>query len=115
MNTKTKRIKKEKSEFKSNPEIKKPIYQVMKVFGCQWDPGMPEDVKRSFFRIFDTCPGNDVFVSYEIGDTKISEEDKKCQWAQDIIRLDKWLTDNGAKGPIDDHHSGETVLIKHWW
>lgn len=84
-----------------------PIYKMMKVFDCQWDPGMPDDVKKAFFDSqFDTCC-NDVYVAWdvELGDSDYDSPDE----IQSKRRLvDQWLIDNGA-------NSGETVLIKHWW
>jgi hypothetical protein len=98
------------------------IYRTMKVFDCQWDPGMPEDVKDAFFKIFDEA-GNDVYVEYEIANERFSTAEKpipgladeNSEWALRKKLLDDWLIANGAEGPKSDDSSGETVLIKHWW
>ena len=103
-------------------KTKKPIYRTMKVFDCQWDPGMPDDVKDAFFEIYEHA-GTDVFVEHEIANERFSTAenpiaglaDENSEWAQRKILLDKWLIENGAEGPKDDDSSGETVLIKHWW
>lgn len=91
-----------------------PIYKTMKVFDSQWNPGMPEDVKRGFFRIFMDRAHNDVFVEYSINGEVFSPEDEKTEWCQDKIRLDAWLVENGAD-PGGPGVSGETAIIKHWW
>lgn len=94
--------------------MNKSIYRTMKVFDCQWDPGMPEDVKEAFFKIFDRT-SNDVFVEWQIANEKFSAADENSEWAQRKKLLDTWLITNGADGPKNDDSSGETVLIKHWW
>lgn len=87
----------------------------MKVFDCQWNPGMPEDVKESFFRIFrERCISNDVLVEHSVNDEVFLPEDEETEWCQDKKRLNAWLIENGAD-PGGPGVSGETVLIKHWW
>lgn len=96
------------------------IYKTMKVFDCQWDPGMPDDVKKAFFSFYE-C-GNDVFVEWTIQDERFSTKenpipglaDENSEHALNKKKVDAWLIAHGAKpGKID--HEGETVLIKHWW
>lgn len=99
---------------KSNKKNESPIYRIMKVFDCQWDPGMPKDVKEGFFRIF-KGRGNDIFVEYAINNERFDPEDEDSEWAQDKKRLDAWLLSNGAESPKDEDSEGEEVLIKHWW
>lgn len=82
-------------------------YKTRKVFDCQWDPGMPDDVMRSFRRIFEGTP-NDVVVEYTVNGEVFSKKDENSEWAQDKRKLDAWLIKNGAKNLED-------VLIKHWW
>jgi|WetSurMetagenome_2_1015567.scaffolds.fasta_scaffold615964_2 hypothetical protein len=88
-------------------------YKMMKVFDCQWNPGMPKDVKESFFRIFEDNRSNDVVVEYTIHGENFEDEDD--EWAQDHKKLDAWLIENGAMPAPHDDEEGETVLIKHWW
>lgn len=91
----------------------KPIYKKMKVFDCQWNPGMPEDIKKIFFELHsDPAVGNDVFIEWTIQDSIFDPTDQG-----DIKRkkIDDWLIANGAKAAKSDDDSGETVLIKHWW
>lgn len=90
-------------------------YKKMKVFDCNWDPGMSEDVKNAFFRLFDHVMSNGVFVEYSIHDENFSKKDENCQQALDKKLLDSWLVENGAKSPKSEDEEGETVLIKHWW
>lgn len=90
--------------------MEKPIYKVMKVFDCQWDPGMPKDVKKAFFDL-NEC-GNNVYVRWQIASDIYEEGD---EWSIKRKLVDDWLIANGAEGPKDEHSSGETVLIKHWW
>jgi len=88
-------------------------YKTMKVFDCQWNPGMPDDVKDSFFRIFEDKRSNDVVVEYTIDGENF--EDEEDEWAKDRRKLDAWLIANGANPPPNKDEEGETVLIKHWW
>jgi hypothetical protein len=90
--------------------MSEPIYKTMKVFDCQWNPGMPENVKKAFFDIFADRACNDVYVSYTIAESVWGGDE-----GQDYKLLDKWLIENGAEGLINDNVSGETVLIQHWW
>jgi hypothetical protein len=77
-------------------------YKTMKVFDCQWNPGMPQDVQDAFFSFYE-C-GNDVYVSWTI--EKIPNEDD-VKFAKEKM-VNTWLIENGAC-------EGETVLIQHWW
>ncbi len=90
------------------------IYKIMKVFDCQWNPGMPKDVKKAFF---DVCKsrnyGNDVWISWTINDEAFDDEDS--EWAKNKRKVDSWLIENGAEPAINKNTEGETVLIKHWW
>lgn len=96
-------------------------FKVMKVFDCQWGPGMPQDVKDAFFSFYE-C-GNDVFVEWTIADEKFSTAenpvpgltDENDEWALKKKKVDAWLIENGAEGSPCPDHEGETVLIKHWW
>lgn len=90
--------------------MSKPIYQTMKVFDCQWDPGMPDDVKKAFFS-FCEC-GNDVYVSWTVETS--GTNDSGDDYNADHKLVDQWLIDNGAEAGAADR-CGETVLIKHWW
>lgn len=92
-----------------------PIFKTMKVFDCQWDPGMPEDVKRAFFDLHsDPRVGNDVFVEWTVhwDDTGYDDDD---EWASKRRLVDAWLIANGAADRAEGKYNGETVLIKHWW
>lgn len=91
--------------------MKKPIYKTMKVFDCQWNPGMPEDVKKAFFDISEA--GNDVYIAWSIHDEVF--DDENSEWALNKKKVDAWLIANGANPPPDEDSEGETVLIKHWW
>lgn len=64
----------------------------MKLFDCQ---EMPEATREEFFDTWPGNKGNDVVLSWEVGDG--------CSEA-----VDSWLMENGAS-------DGETVLVKHWW
>lgn len=87
----------------------KKLYTTPKVFDCQ--RGMSPDVKAAFFRVMQNRnTGNDCYVTWEIADS-IYDVDEGI----DEQLVDKWLIENGAKGPADADSSGETVLIKHWW
>lgn len=86
-------------------------YRLMKVFDCQWDPGMPEDVKEAFFSFYE-C-GNDVWVKWTIQDEIFKDENS--EWALKKKKVDAWLIKNGAEPAKDENSKGETVLIKHWW
>ena len=77
-------------------------FKMMKVFDCQFNPGMPADVKEAFFSFYE-C-GNDVCVLWTI--EKIPNEDA-VELAKEGM-VSNWLIENGA---CED----ETVLIKHWW
>lgn len=92
----------------------KPIYKVMKVFDCQWDPGMPQEVKDAFFSLHE-C-GNDVYVDWEVQWDDRNYFTSQEDWAVKRRLIDDWLMANGATGrtPESPYH-GETVLIKHWW
>lgn len=100
---------------------KKSTYKMMKVFDCQWDPGMPEDVKEAFFEFYE-C-GNDVYVIWTIQDERFSTKenpipglaDEDSEWALKKKKVETWLIAHGAEPAKDEHSSGETVLIKHWW
>ncbi len=91
--------------------MSKKNYEVMKVFDCQWDPGMPDDVKEAFFSFYE-C-GNDTYVQWSIHDEKFEDENSKR--ALNKKKVDAWLIANGANPPPHDDEEGETVLIKHWW
>ena len=88
-------------------------YKLMKVFNCQWDPGMPDDVKDAFFSFYE-C-GNDVYVTWTVQDDDTGYDDNDPRSVSRRL-VDDWLIDNGAVGrtPESPYH-GETVLIKHWW
>lgn len=90
----------------------KPIYKTMKVFDCQWNPGMPEDVRAAFFSFYE-C-GNDAYVTWTVqeGDT---EYDSDTESSVNRRLVDKWLIENGAEPRQDGKFNGETVLINHWW
>jgi len=90
-------------------------YKMMKVFDCQWDPGMPEDVKEAFFLIKSSGNpvGNDVYVTWDIQSERF--EDENDEWAINKKKVDNWLIENGADPAPNNKSSGETVLIKHWW
>jgi hypothetical protein len=91
-------------------EENKPIYNVMKVFDCQWDPGMPEDVKDAFFKFVreTSDAGNDIYINWEIN-CDVSDELLSLQ-----KKVDDWLIANGTS-PGSEGEEGETVLIHHWW
>lgn len=91
-------------------------YKVMKVFDCQWDPGMPSDVKRAFFEIANdpVTIGNDVFIEWTVHHDDTGYDDNN-DWASKRRLVDKWLIENGAEDRKDGKYNGETVLIKHWW
>lgn len=74
-------------------------FKLMKVFDCQWDPGMPDDVKDAFFALTEEVSGNDVYVQWTI---KRNSKDK------DQKKVDDWFVANGAT-------LGESVIIKRWW
>ena len=82
----------------------------MKVFDCQWDPGMPEDVKKAFFSFYE-C-GNDTYVEWIV-----HEDDSTYVEEENLSRrlVDAWLIANGAEDRKEGKYNGETVLIKHWW
>lgn len=86
----------------------------MKVFDCQWNPGMPSDVYDAFRRIFEGTQ-NDVIVGYTVQDERFEKGEEESEWAQDKNKLDAWLIANGAQAAPSDDDSGEDVLIKHWW
>lgn len=88
----------------------KPIYKTMKVFDCQWDPGMPEDVKEAFFEFYE-C-GNDAYVTWTVQEDSI---ESNSEWAAKKSLVDNWLITNGAEPRQEGTYNGETVLIKHWW
>jgi hypothetical protein len=84
-------------------------YKIMKVFDCQFNPGMPDDVKKVFF---ENCEkSNDCYVSWQIADSEYDDSEHSRQ----LKLIDDWLIENGAVGPKDTNSCGETVLIKHWW
>jgi hypothetical protein len=83
-----------------------PIYEMMKVFDCQWNPGMPPDVQKAFFALHEV--GNDVYVSYDVDGEQYDADDPDNPVDRNRKIVDKWLVENGAE-------DGETVLIKHWW
>jgi hypothetical protein len=91
----------------------KKAFKRMKVFDCQWDPGMPDDVKEAFFSFFE-C-GNDVIVSWTVHDERFSPEDENTEWFIKKKKVNDWLVEHGAKPAKDEDSEGETVLIKHWW
>lgn len=88
---------------------KKQAFKVMKVFDCQYDPGMPDDVKMAFFSFYE-C-GNDTYVEWTVQSVAPDADVDRAQRKA----IDDWLIDHGALGSRDDDHEGETVLIKHWW
>jgi hypothetical protein len=89
-------------------------YQTMKVFDCQWDPGMPKDVKKAFFEITET--GNDVYVSWTVQADGSYSDDDTDEITKNLKLVDNWLIENGAEGRSEQSpYDGETVLIKHWW
>lgn len=90
----------------------KAAYKVMKVFDCQWDPGMPEDVKKAFFSFYENV-GNECYVSWTInGDRLYNDND---EFALNRMKVDVWLISNGAEPAKSADEEGETVLIKYWW
>lgn len=90
-----------------------PIYKTMKVFDCQRNPGMPDDVKKAFFDIHrDRCTSNDVCVEWTVETSGIN--DPGTDYAARYKLVDQWLIDNGAGAGSADR-CGETVIIKHWW
>lgn len=99
----------------------KPVYEVMKVFDCQWNPGMPDDVKDAFFSFYE-C-GNDVIVPWTIQGERFSTKEnpipglaeEDSEWALNKKKVDDWLIAHGAEAAKDNDSEGETVLIKHWW
>ncbi len=101
--------------------VKKKTFKTMKVFDCQWDPGMPEDVKKAFFSFYE-C-GNDVFVTWTVHDERFSTKesperylaDENSEHAQNKMKVDNWLIQHGANPAKNKGSEGETVLIKHWW
>jgi len=93
-------------------------YQTMKVFDCQWDPGMPEDVRRVFFKL--TEVGNDVYVSWTVQEDgscdDIDGDDDFAEYVKNRKIVDTWLIENGAERRSEKSpYNGETVIIKHWW
>lgn len=93
----------------------KPIYKTVKVFDCQWDPGMPDDVKEAFFDFHrDPFVGNDVYVDWTVHEDDTGYDDDN-EWAIKRRLVDSWLLANGAEGRKEGEYHGETVLIKHWW
>lgn len=96
-------------------ESKEKIFKLMKVFDCQWGPGMPEDVKDAFFDLHrDPSVGNDVFVEWTVHEDDADYDDDN-EWAARRRLVDSWLIANGAKDRLESEYNGETVLIKHWW
>lgn len=104
--------------------MSKKSFKKMKVFDCQWDPGMPDDVKEAFFSFYrDSNVYNDVFVEWTIQDERFSTKEKpdrnlhdeNSEHALNKKKVDAWLIEHGAKAAKDDDSEGETVLIKHWW
>jgi len=99
----------------------KKSFKKMKVFDCQWDPGMPEDVRKAFFSYYE-C-GNDVYVEWTIHDERFSTkerpdrhlEDENSEHALNKKKVDAWLIEHGANPAKNEDSEGETVLIKHWW
>jgi hypothetical protein len=92
-------------------KAKKPVYRTMKVFDCQWNPGMPDDVKEAFFSFYEVS--NDVCVEWTVQGERF--EDENSEWALNKKKVDAWLIKHGAKPAKDEDSEGETVLIKHWW
>jgi len=100
----------------------KPIYQVMKVFDSQWDPGMPEDVKKAFFDCYSDPPVcNDVYVEWTVQkDGCMPDSNGEWEGKDKLIAnhklVDDWLIANGAEPRSESSpYDGETVLIQHWW
>jgi len=96
-------------------------FKTMKVFDCQWDPGMPDDVKEAFFSFYEK--ENDVIVEWTIHDERFSTKenpdrklyDEHSEHALNKKKVDAWLIEHGAKPAPNEDSEGETVLIKHWW
>jgi hypothetical protein len=84
----------------------------MKVFDCQWDPGMPEDIRQAFFSYYE-C-GNDVYVEWTVHEERF-EADDNSEHAVNKKKIDDWLIEHGANPAKNENSEGETVLIKHWW
>lgn len=90
----------------------KKAFKTMKVFDCQWDPGMPEDIRRAFFSYYE-C-GNDVYVEWTVHEERF-EADDNSEHAVNKKKIDDWLIEHGANPAKNENSEGETVLIKHWW
>lgn len=94
----------------------------MKIFDCQWDPGMPDDIKRVFFSFFPETR-NDSYVEWTIQDERFSSAensipycaDENSEHALNKKKIDAWLIEHGANPAENENSEGETVLIKHWW
>ena len=90
----------------------KKAFKTMKVFDCQWEPGMPEDIRRAFFSYYE-C-GNDVYVEWTVHEERF-EADDNSEHAVNKKKIDDWLIEHGANPAKNENSEGETVLIKHWW
>jgi hypothetical protein len=90
----------------------KKAFKTMKVFDCQWDPGMPDDVRKAFFSYYE-C-GNDVYVEWTVHEERF-EADDNSEHAVNKKKIDDWLIEHGANPAKNENSEGETVLIKHWW
>lgn len=95
------------------------VYKIMKVFDCQWDPGMPEDVKKAFFDFAEwghPTAHNDVYIKWTVERDYDQYDNPEDEQGQNLRLVDKWLMENGAQGRSElEKYEGETVLIKHWW